>query len=111
VNVSFRNLTKEVFRLNNLVAMLFKPRRRKSSFLNMFSRKRKNRKMIWGSALSLAMSAAAYGLNRRRTSSSSGQGFQNLMKNTSLKGVQPNFAAINEFANEIAPGKNPQQNK
>ncbi|WP_456271028.1 hypothetical protein [Bacillus sp. AK031] len=96
--------------MKNLLAMLFKPKR-KTSFFNMFGRKRNNRKMMWGSALSLAMSAAAYGLNRRRTGSNSGQGFQNMMSNTSLKGIQPNFAAINEFANEIAPDKKTQQNK
>jgi hypothetical protein len=110
VKTNFLNLIKEVVRLNNLFAMLFKPKR-KSSFLNMFGRKRNNRRMMWGSALSLAMSAAAFGLNRKRTSSRSGQGFQSLINNTSLKTVQPNFAAINEFANELAPDKKTQQNK
>jgi hypothetical protein len=86
-------------------------RRRRSSFLNMFDRKRANRRMVWGSVLSLAMSATAYGLNRRSMNSNIGRTFQNLGNTNPLRGAKPNLAAINEFANEIAPDKNQMQNE
>jgi hypothetical protein len=98
-----------VFCLNKLLSLF--NRRKRSSFLNMFGRKRANRKMVWGSVLSLAMSAAAYGLNRRSMKSNIGHAFQNLVNTNPLRGAKPNQAAISEFANEIAPDKNQMQNK
>jgi hypothetical protein len=95
--------------MNKLLSLF--NRGRKSSFLKMFGRKRANRRMVWGSVLSVAMSAAAYGLNRRSMNNNIGRTFQNLMNNNPLRGDKPNLAAINEFANEIAPDKNQMQNK
>ncbi|MGM0853408.1 MAG: hypothetical protein ACQEWI_12470 [Bacillota bacterium] len=95
--------------MNKLLSLF--NRRRRSSFLNMFGRKRANRKMVWGSVLSLAMSVAAYGLNRRSMNSNIGRTFQNLVNTNPLRGAKPNLAAINEFANEIAPDKNQMQNE
>jgi hypothetical protein len=62
-------------------------------------RKRINRRMIWSSILSLGMSAAAYGLNRRRMGNT-GNSFQGLMKNRNMNILQ---TAMAEFADEIAP--------
>ncbi|MGM0827634.1 MAG: hypothetical protein ACQEU4_05385 [Bacillota bacterium] len=95
--------------MNKLLSLF--NRRKRSSFLNMFGRKRANKRMVWGSVLSLAMSAAAYGLNRRSMNSNIGRTFQNLVNTNPLRGAKPNLAAINEFANEIAPDKNQMQNE
>ncbi|WP_409254207.1 hypothetical protein V1502_10010 [Bacillus sp. SCS-153A] len=85
--------------MNNLLSMLFNTRKR-SSFFNMFGRrKRMNRRMIWSSVLSLGMSAAAYALNRRNTNTGTGS-IQGLMKNRNMNTLQ---TAMAEFANEIAP--------
>jgi hypothetical protein len=81
-------------------------------FLNMFGRRRNNRRMIWGSMLGLGVSAAAYGLGRNRNRNVTVP-VQNLMKNfQSRNGSQmPRMAALTEFAKEIAPNKNPSSNK
>jgi hypothetical protein len=80
--------------------MLFN-NRRKSSVLNLFGRKKRmNRRMLWSSLLSLGMSAAAYGLNRRRTNNASASSFNGLMKNRNMSTLQ---TAMAEFANELAP--------
>ncbi|EDL66773.1 hypothetical protein BSG1_05435 [Bacillus sp. SG-1] len=80
--------------------MLFN-NRKKSSFLNMFGRrKRMNRRMLWSSVLSLGMSAAAYALNRRNSNTGTGSSIQGLMKNRNMNTLQ---TAMAEFANEIAP--------
>ncbi|MCA1063762.1 hypothetical protein QTG56_00835 [Rossellomorea sp. AcN35-11] len=91
--------------LNQLLSLF--NRRTRSSILNMLGRKRRtNRTMIWGTVLSLAMSAAAYGLNRRSMNSNIGRTFQNLVNTIPLRGAKPNLASINEFANELAPDQN-----
>jgi hypothetical protein len=80
--------------------MLFN-NRRKSSVLNLFGRKKRmNRRMLWSSILSLGMSAAAYGLNRRRTHNDSASSFNGLMKNRNMSTLQ---MAMAEFASELAP--------
>ncbi|MGF2616087.1 hypothetical protein FZC84_10960 [Rossellomorea vietnamensis] len=70
--------------------------------MNLFGRRKgMNRRMMWSSILSLGMSAAAYGLNRRRTNThSSGIVQGGLMKNRNMSMLQQ---AMAEFANEIAP--------
>ncbi|MGD7023876.1 hypothetical protein ACQCVK_14840 [Rossellomorea vietnamensis] len=85
--------------MNHLLSRLFS--RRRSSFINLFGRRKgMNRRMIWSSILSLGMSAAAYGLNRRKNNHSSGSGQGGLMKNRNMSMLQN---AMAEFANEIAP--------
>jgi hypothetical protein len=95
----FQILNEEVFRLNNWLSMLFN-NRKLSPFLKVFrGRRRMTKGMIWSSVLSIGMSAAAYGLNRKR-SNNGAESFQGPMKNRNMKTLQ---AAMVEFADEIAP--------
>jgi hypothetical protein len=69
--------------------------------MNLFGRRKgMNKRMMWSSILSLGMSAAAYGLNRRNNNNSSGSVQGGLMKNRNMSMLQN---AMAEFANEIAP--------
>ncbi|RIW34715.1 hypothetical protein D3H55_09395 [Bacillus salacetis] len=56
--------------------------------------------MFWSSIISLVMSAAAYGMNRRRMNNTSSVPYGGLMKNRNMSTLQ---AAMIEFADEIAP--------
>ncbi|MGM0845567.1 MAG: hypothetical protein ACQEUT_11360 [Bacillota bacterium] len=87
--------------MNNLLPLIFN--RKRSSFMNMFHRRKGlNRRMMWSSILSLGMSAAAYGLNRRRSNNGQSSTFQGgPLKNKNMRMLQ---TAMAEFANEITPG-------
>ncbi|PWW25827.1 hypothetical protein DFO73_112120 [Cytobacillus oceanisediminis] len=97
--------------MNNWINGLFNMRRMQP-FLNMFGRRkrRNNRGMLWGSLLSLGLSAAAYGLTRNRNRNMA-RPLQNLMNNTRMGNFQkPNMAGLTEFAEELTPNKNPLNN-
>lgn len=72
-------------------------------------RRRNNRGMLWGSLITLGVSAAAYGLTRNRNRNML-RPLQNLMNNTRI-GTRPNMAGLTEFAKELVPNKNPFKNK
>ncbi|WP_026584322.1 hypothetical protein [Bacillus sp. J33] len=98
--------------MNNWVNALFNTGRMQP-FLNMFGRRRRrnNRGVLWGSLISLGVSAAAYGLTRNRNRNML-RPLQNLMNNSRMGTVQrPNMAGLTEFADEFAPNKNPLNNK
>ena len=110
--VSFLLLKGECLNLNNWINAIFNTGRMKP-FLNMFGRKRRrNRGMIWGSLISLGLSAAAYGFTRNRGRNMA-RPFQNLMNNTAqmTNFRKPNMAGLTEFAEELTSNKNPINNK
>lgn len=76
----------------------------------MFRKKRNNRGILWTTVLSLAVSAAAFGIkrNRNRTIQNS---VQNLMSNFKVPnmGQTPKMADLTEFSKELLPDNN--QNK
>jgi hypothetical protein len=114
-NLTFLLLLRGVLILNNWLNALFNTGRmtgRMQPFLNMFGRRRRrnNRGMLWGSLLSLGLSAAAYGLTRNRNRNMA-RPLQNLMNNTRMGNFQkPNMAGLTEFAEELTPNKNPLNN-
>ncbi|WP_404324146.1 hypothetical protein LG298_11345 [Cytobacillus firmus] len=97
--------------MNNWINAIFNTGRMQP-FLNMFGRKRRrNRGMIWGSLISLGLSAAAYGFTRNRGRNMA-RPFQNLMNNTAqmTNFQKPNMAGLTEFAEELTSNKNPNKN-
>lgn len=96
-------------RLNNMLAALFNMRRVQNRF-NIFRKRRNNRGMLWTTLLSLAVSAAAFGIkaNRNRNIQSS---VQNLMSNLNIRNMaqMPKTAGLAEFSKELLP--NNEQNK
>lgn len=92
--------------MNNWINALFNTGRRQP-LLNMFGRRRRNtRGMLWGSLISLGVSAAAYGLNRNRNRNML-RPLQNIMNNSRMgAALKPNMAGLTEFAKELAPDKN-----
>ncbi len=110
--VSFLLLKGECYDLNNWISALFNTGRMQP-LLNMFGRKRRrNRGMLWGSLLSLGLSAAAYGFTRNRGRNMA-RPFQKLMNNTAqmTNFQKPNMAGLTEFAEELTSNKNPINNK
>jgi hypothetical protein len=83
-----------------------------NALLNMNKGRRRNsRGWIWGTILSLAVSLIAYGVRRNRNGNMM-RPMQNMMNNFRMgSGQKPNMAGLTEFANEIAPNKNPSSNK
>ncbi|MBX9973797.1 hypothetical protein [Cytobacillus firmus] len=98
--------------MNNWINAIFNAGRMQP-FLNMFGRKRRrNRGMLWGSLISLGLSAAAYGFTRNRGRNMA-RPFQNLMNNTAqmTNFQKPNMAGLTEFAEELTSNKNQINNK
>ncbi|MFO1445176.1 hypothetical protein KDN24_18645 [Bacillus sp. Bva_UNVM-123] len=95
--------------MNKMVSALFNMKRTQNRF-NMFRKKRNNRGILWTTVLSLAVSAAAFGIkrNRNRTIQNS---VQNLMSNLKVPsmGQTPKMADLTEFSKELLPDNN--QNK
>jgi hypothetical protein len=79
--------------------------------LGIGKRRRNNRMMMWGTLLSLGLSAALFGLRRNRNNTRF-QPLQNLMNNSQMGPFQNlNMAGLTEFAKEIVPNKNQLNNK
>lgn len=77
----------------------------------MFGKRRNNRGMIWGSLISLGVSAAAYGMRRNRNRNMF-RPIRNFMNNLRIGTVQkPNTAGLTEFSKELIPNKNQNTNK
>ncbi|MDF2040170.1 hypothetical protein P2R12_24805 [Cytobacillus oceanisediminis] len=68
--------------------------------------------MLWGSLISLGLSAAAYGFTRNRGRNMA-RPLQNLMNNTAqmTNFQKPNMAGLTEFAEELTSNKNQINNK
>lgn len=90
--------------MNNWITALFKMGKNQP-FSNIFGRRRNKNGMMWGSLLSIGISAAAYGFRRYRNRNLT-KPIQDLMNNSGIGNVKrPNMAGLTEFAKEIVPNK------
>jgi|GEM_PF-3240360 hypothetical protein len=93
-------------KMNKWITSFFQVRR--NPLMAMFRKKRNGKGWIWGSLLSLGVSAAAIRLRRNKKTQSP---VSNLMNNIDIQKMSKmgNLAGLAEIAEELVPNKGPEK--